>query len=100
MSNLCENSINNSGFARIRLYSTRTLKPLGTLVYHKSGCQSLVFANLHSLVPGRDDERDDNDDDDDLNEKEKRERSRWLVAGGKDNRVSLWELMSFTKDSL
>jgi ASTRA-associated protein 1 len=69
-------------------------------VYHKSGCQSRVFANSHSLVPGGDDERDDDDDDDDLSEKEKKERSCWLVAGRKDNRVSLWELMSFTRRSM
>src|ERR1700733_11818430 len=28
----------------IRLYATRTMKPLGTLKYHKTGCQVLEFA--------------------------------------------------------
>ena len=81
---------------RIRLYSTKSFKPLGTLKYHKNNCQCLEFArsiraqeNLY--VEGTD------SDDEELTIEDKLNRSRWLVAGGKDSRVSIWPLMSFDK---
>ena len=36
-------------------------------------------------------------DDEELSNEEKLNRSRWLFAGGKDNRVSIWPLISFDK---
>jgi hypothetical protein len=45
-----------------------------------------------------DDEDDDDDDDDDEGETGKvKGRERWLVSGGKDGRVAVWELMEFEK---
>lgn len=83
----------------IRLYSTQTMKPLGTLRYHKTGCQAVEFA--HSPEPDEagslGDEAHDSDDGEEMDEREKEERARWLVAGGKDFRVSIWALMKFTK---
>jgi hypothetical protein len=38
---------------------------------------------------------DGDDDDDSLTGQEKARRSRWLVSGGKDGRVVVWELMDF-----
>ena len=83
--------------SRVRLYSTKTFKPLGTLVYHKENCHALAFA---STFRDRDsgnaaDELDG--DEDDMTDEEKRRRGRWLIAAGKDNRVSIWGLMSFEK---
>ena len=36
-------------------------------------------------------------DEDDMTDEEKRRRGRWLIAAGKDNRVSIWGLISFEK---
>jgi hypothetical protein len=87
---------------RIRLYSTKTLKPLGTLKYHKDGCQTVIFARLlhHSALSADVGEQpsivnDDGSDEDEMNEEDKMARTRWVVGGGKDHRVSIWALMSF-----
>lgn len=86
----------------IRLYSTKSLKPLGTLVYHKDNCHALTFASTYgrstdlgssSVTDGL----DEDEDEDDMTDNEKRQRGRWLIAAGKDNRVSIWGLMSFEK---
>ncbi|KAJ7227068.1 WD40-repeat-containing domain protein [Mycena pura] len=79
---------------RIRLYSTKNLKPLGTLRYHKNGCQAVEFAHQLHATPATDDE---DDDDDELSMEEQEARGRWLAAGAKDHRVSLWTLISFEK---
>lgn len=100
---------------RIRLYSIKTFKPLGTLDYHKDGVQALAFARSGippQLRPSQsqsgsgvapklaeEDEgvADDDDDDDEFSNSEIEARKRWLVAGGKDGRISVWELMDFIK---
>lgn len=38
-------------------------------------------------------------DDDDWSDDDVSERNRWLVAGSKDNRVSVWLLIDFSKSS-
>ncbi|KAL0954817.1 hypothetical protein HGRIS_003762 [Hohenbuehelia grisea] len=75
---------------KVRLYSVKSMKPLGTLSYHKEGCQAVEFA-----CPVGKDCGDGTDDE--LDEEDKEEKARWLVAGGKDTRISIWGLMSFTK---
>ncbi|KAJ7494649.1 WD-40 repeat-containing protein [Mycena galericulata] len=75
---------------RIRLYSTKGLKPLGTLRYHKSGCQAVEFARTVDATSANED-----DEDEELTVEEREARSRWLAAGAKDHRVSLWALISF-----
>lgn len=105
---------------RIRLYSIKTFKPLGTLDYHKNGVQALIFArNLppqfrtpqtqsgegeigsrSSVTPasvGEGDGTGDNDEDEEFSNPEIEARKRWLMAGGKDGRISVWELMDFAK---
>jgi hypothetical protein len=85
------------------LYSTKSLKPLGTLVYHKGICQAVAFARslrgTHEKfeigVVGGAPEDEASDDEDEISEEQKKQRARWLVSGGKDSRVSIWELMDF-----
>ena len=72
----------------VRLYSTKSFKPLGTLQYHKVACQAVEFAHSQWTDQGDEDEDD---------EKEKARRSRWLISGGKDQRPTVWELMDFSK---
>ncbi|KAI1797265.1 WD-40 repeat-containing protein [Ganoderma leucocontextum] len=86
---------------RVRLYSTKTLKSLGSLVYHKKNCQSVAFARSQSEArsPGAamDTEGGEEEDEDDICKAEKEERARWLVSGGQDSRVVVWSLMDFSK---
>ena len=37
------------------------------------------------------------DDDDEFTFNEKEDRTRWLLGGGKDNRVTVWSLINFEK---
>jgi len=80
---------------KIRLYSTKTFKHLGTLEYHKKSVQAVVFARYsgHSAVDGDGGENSD----DEMTPEEKKSRSRWLAGGSQDNRVTLWPLISFDK---
>ena len=97
---------------RIRLYSIKTFKPLGTLDYHKNGVQALTFArnpppreegeagSRSDVAPASVEEGDgagDDDEDEELSNSEMEARKRWLVAGGKDGRISVWELIDFAK---
>ena len=83
---------------RVRLYSTRTLKALGTLDYHKKSCQAVAFARyLHERAGPLENEEDTEDE---MSEQERADRRRWLVAGSQDNRVSMWSLISFEKPSV
>ncbi|KAG5724377.1 ASTRA-associated protein 1 [Termitomyces sp. T112] len=83
----------------LRLHSTRTMKLLGTLKYHKTSCQAAEFAHSLDAVTtvSVDQKLNNSDDDEEMGETEKEERARWLIAGGKDNRVSIWTLIDFVK---
>jgi len=105
---------------RIRLYSIKTFKSLGTLNYHKDGVQALSFAR-NAPPPPRPSQTpageggggsrlgaapasaeggggaDEDDEDEEFGNSEIEARKRWLVAGGKDGRISVWELMDFAK---
>ncbi|KZV73086.1 WD40 repeat-like protein [Peniophora sp. CONT] len=83
----------------IRLYSTKSSKPLGTLSFHRKSVDRLVFA--HSFLPEKDegqDESEDEDEDEDgyiLTRKGKERRGRWIVSGDADGKVAVWELVDF-----
>ncbi|KAL1949317.1 hypothetical protein VTO73DRAFT_8198 [Trametes versicolor] len=79
---------------RVRLYSTKSFKPLGTLGYHKKNCQSIAFARAQP-APAVD--AGDEVSDDEMTEQEKTDRTRWLVSGGQDSRVAIWSLINFAK---
>lgn len=78
------------------MYSTKTLKPLGTLDYHKKGCQAVAFARYQHEHPSSVVD-DDEDVEDDMSAAEKADRRRWLAVGSQDSRVSVWSLISFEK---
>lgn len=86
---------------KVRLYSTKTLKLLGTLVHHKQGCQAITFASHNERVPlcGDSKENDTSSDEDEITVEEKHARDRWLIAGSTDAKVSIWALMNFEKTS-
>ncbi|KZT39145.1 WD40 repeat-like protein [Sistotremastrum suecicum HHB10207 ss-3] len=77
---------------KVRLYSTKSCKPLGTLSYHRESCRAIAFANQNYEGFASDD-ADESDDD----IEERLERKHWFAAGGKEGRISLWKLMDFTK---
>ncbi|KAG2741017.1 WD40 repeat-like protein [Suillus brevipes Sb2] len=84
---------------KVRLYSTKTLKLLGTLVHHKQGCQAVTFAS-HIVPLGGDLKGDDSSgDEDDITMEEKYAVGRWMIAGSTDRKVSIWALMNFEKTS-
>lgn len=76
---------------RIRIYSTKTLKPLGSLDYHKESCQVVIFLRTH-LTPS-----DGADNDDEMDEQEREARGRWVISGGKDGKIVIWELGTFER---
>ncbi|KAJ3530838.1 hypothetical protein NM688_g7655 [Phlebia brevispora] len=82
---------------KVRLFSTKSLKPLGILDYHKKSCQCAIFARL--TKDAREDRNHEEDSDDEMSKEEKEERSRWLIVGSQDTRVSIWPLISFEKTS-
>ena len=88
---------------RIRIYSTKNLKELAVLKWHKDGCYAVDFA----IVGVAEDAVTARTDDVDMQgssgaagtgmtvsaAREKREMARhWVGAGGKDGKVTLWEV--------
>ena len=85
---------------RVRLYSTKTFKSLGSLAYHKKNCQSVAFSHSQpdrGSAGAATDAETGEEEDEDMSEVEKEERARWLVSGGQDSRVIVWSLMEFSK---
>lgn len=72
---------------KIRLYSTKSFKSLGTLSHHREGCYALAFAQRVStgeIV-----------EDDELDVQDQISRGLWLASGSKDARVCIWPLVDF-----
>ena len=68
------------------------MKPLGSLSYHSKNCQAVAFAHP---IPTNAKGMSEPTEDDEMTEEEKESRSRWLVAGSHDHRLSIWELIDF-----
>lgn len=86
--------------SRVRIYSAKTVKELAVLKWHKAGCYSTAFAHLNPL----EDSISVADDGDaqavtksalEIIKQErntKAQRTHWLAAGGKDGKISLWDI--------
>ncbi|CAO3652386.1 unnamed protein product [Cunninghamella blakesleeana] len=66
-----------SGYdGRIRIYSVKTMNPLAVLTYHRDSVYCVSFASALEMK-----QKGENDDN-----------KHWLIGGGKDGRISLWQL--------
>lgn len=94
---ICLRSYQESAFIQQNLFQTsrNTQIPQVRLSMSRIWPQ-LQFATSIRVKENPDVEEIDSDDEE-LSNEEKLNRSRWLFAGGKDNRVSIWPLMSFDK---
>ncbi|WWC88338.1 uncharacterized protein L201_003248 [Kwoniella dendrophila CBS 6074] len=92
---------------KIRLFSSETFKPLGTLSSHRETVHAISFASpplpsseSHSSetedVSTIDIEEND-DSDSEIDVEGLPPRKRWLASGGKDTKVALWGLMDFER---
>ncbi|KIY03895.1 uncharacterized protein Z520_00586 [Fonsecaea multimorphosa CBS 102226] len=106
---------------RVRVYSCKTMKELAVLKWHKVGCYSTAFAIIDPIVtldadvtedvppsssasPGGNAVLSSNTATKDLTQprnaldmikqqrEEKARRTHWLGAGGKDGKISLWDI--------
>ncbi|KAG9304452.1 hypothetical protein G9A89_020015 [Geosiphon pyriformis] len=71
--------------SKVRVFSAKTLKPLAILSYHTQSIQTLAFSHVKSDV-----EKEPENSENSSNETE--EPKNYLVVGGKDARISLWEI--------
>lgn len=92
--------------ARIRVYSCKTLKELAVLKWHQNGCSSIAFADIFLTPENETPSQTGNDQPlvaikaptESALEVIKLQRSieaqmtHWLAAGGKDGKISLWDI--------
>jgi ASTRA-associated protein 1 len=92
--------------ARIRVYSAKTLKELAVLKWHQDGCYSVAFADI--LMLDRQEMSHGTDEDEmamipktspgsalDIIKHQRSVKARmthWLAAGGKDGKISIWDI--------
>jgi hypothetical protein len=92
----------------VRLYSTKSFKPLGRLDYHRDTCHVVAFPTLRSAneksssaaagtSDGLEDDESDLDDDGMTTGAAGPVMERWLASGGLDGRVAVWALMDFER---
>jgi ASTRA-associated protein 1 len=89
---------------RIRVYSCKTMKELAVLKWHKNGCYATNFAEI---ITENQKHRQDEDVHSERTEiatrmsaldhikQEREDKARsthWLAAGGKDAKITLWEV--------
>lgn len=104
---------------RARVYSTRTLRELAVLAWHRTGCFAVAFADVDDEDGGDGDEKQGRTADEgvrmdapanssrqtavvprprlvDVTVRERRlraaESTHWLAVGGKDGKVTLWDV--------
>ncbi len=92
--------------ARVRVYSTKTMKELAVLKWHKVGCYATAFASVEaSDIDASGEQSADADGKNAVavaersivgtvqeRREEKAQSTHWLAAGSKDGKVSLWDI--------
>jgi hypothetical protein len=86
--------------ARVRVYSTTTMKELAVLKWHKEGCYAVAFAGVTDTDVVEPQQPEQNATRQKRNALEviklerqvKAQRTHWLAAGGKDAKISLWDV--------
>ena len=92
--------------SRIRVYSSKTVKELAVLKWHKSGCYATAFADVEPPLPTKAEDppiKEEPDGDEKPLARQssavstvqrrrdtKAQSTHWLAAGSKDGKVSLW----------
>lgn len=83
--------------ARVRVYSTKTMKEVAALKWHQVGCYAVAFSELAEPQkdPGDADQSDDSASVVRFETVKSRrvthaQTAHWLAAGSKDGKVSLW----------
>ena len=83
---------------RMRVYSTKSMKELAVLKWHKEGCYAVAFAEISTTTSSS---GDDTELDGSIVKKSqtvseqriaKAKLTHWLAAGSKDGKVSLWDI--------
>ena len=80
---------------RVRIYSTKTMKEVAVLKWHKEGCYAVAFAVIQqdSPQPPLSIEQVKREVATVRQRRgEKAKGAHWLAAGSKDGKVSLWEI--------
>ena len=88
--------------ARVRVYSVKTMKELAVLKWHKDGCYSTAFAEVRSNDVSGTYVKVDTTLMDVTNKTAldvikyernmKAQQMHWLAVGGKDGKISLWDI--------
>lgn len=86
--------------SRVRVYSTKTMKELAVLKWHKEGCYSTAFADISPIGNDATPDHDNTTQTVATSALEvikrqrtaKAQRTHWLAAGGKDGKISLWDI--------
>lgn len=92
--------------ARVRMYSTKTLKEVAVLKWHKEGVFAVAFGKILDAVnlehnvqdgPGQDKTAEITRRETGLRKlqrqrEEKMQVKHWIAAGAKDGKISLWEV--------
>ena len=80
----------------IRVYSMKTLRELAVLKWHKEGCYAVAFAKMDANLSGECDENSPEGvssmDKMKLERAADAQQRHWLAAGGKDGKISLWDI--------
>lgn len=73
------------------MYSTKSMKELAVLKWHKEGCYAVAFADVLEEKEGEGSEMVR-----EMGVKEERlwkaRTSHWIAVGSKDGKVSLWDI--------
>lgn len=87
---------------RVRVYSAKTMKELAVLKWHQEGCYAVAFAETLERNTSCDHDLGLQQDNSSLTKStlallkserdNKAQKTHWLAAGGKDGKISLWDI--------